>query len=150
MNNKAQHMTRNLVASLIVLLACIWLGGCQSGARPTLYQQIGGEAGLERLVDLFIQEIGRDKVILPYFAKANVSHFRQGFITHLCDTLDGPCDYQGDSMVQIHTGMQITEADFNRVVELLINAMTEAGIDHTTQNQILARLAPLRSEVIKI
>ncbi|MCO7189412.1 MULTISPECIES: group 1 truncated hemoglobin [unclassified Pseudoalteromonas] len=126
------------------------MGGCQSAARPTLYQKIGGEAGLERLVDLFIQEIGRDKAILPYFAKANVSRFRQGFITHLCDTLDGPCDYQGDSMIQIHTGMQITEADFNRVVELLINAMTEAGIDHTTQNQILARLAPLRGVVIKM
>ncbi|ALU44015.1 hypothetical protein AT705_14330 [Pseudoalteromonas rubra] len=27
---------------------------------------------------------------------------------------------------------------------------TEAGIAHTTQNQILARLAPLRGEVIKI
>nr|WP_052026420.1 group 1 truncated hemoglobin [Pseudoalteromonas rubra] len=124
--------------------------GCQTSVKPTLFQQIGGQAGLERLVDLFIQQIGRDKAILPYFAKANVSHFRQGFITHLCDTLDGPCEYQGDSMVQIHTGMQITEADFNRVVELLINVMIEAGIAHTTQNQILARLAPLRGEVIKI
>ncbi|WP_125558643.1 group I truncated hemoglobin [Pseudoalteromonas rubra] len=126
------------------------MGGCQSSTTPSLYQQIGGQAGLERLVDLFIQQIGRDKAILPYFAKANVSHFRQGFITHLCDTLDGPCEYQGDSMVQIHTGMKITEADFNRVVELLINAMTEAGIAHTTQNQILSKLAPLRSKMIKI
>nr|WP_194866680.1 group 1 truncated hemoglobin [Pseudoalteromonas sp. PPB1] len=124
--------------------------GCQASVKLTLYQQVGGQAGLERLVDLFIQQIGHDKAILPYFAKANVSHFRQGFITHLCDTLDGPCEYQGDSMVQIHTGMQITEADFNRVVELLINAMTEAGIAHTTQNHVLSRLAPLRSEMIKI
>ncbi|TMP32437.1 group 1 truncated hemoglobin [Pseudoalteromonas rubra] len=138
------------MSGLVIILASLSLVGCQTSVKPTLYQQVGGQAGLERLVDLFIQQIGRDKAILPYFAKANVSHFRQGFITHLCDTLDGPCDYRGDSMVQIHTGMQITEADFNRVVELLINAMNEAGISHTTQNQILARLAPLRGEVIKI
>ncbi|MCF2907726.1 group 1 truncated hemoglobin [Pseudoalteromonas sp. DL2-H2.2] len=148
-----KRLTRNasrVLYGLILLLASIGLSGCHSASQPTLYQQIGCQPGLERLVDLFINQIGRDKAILPYFAKANVSHFRQGFITHLCDTLDGPCDYQGDSMVQIHTGMQITEADFNRVVELLINAMTEAGIAYTTQNQILARLAPLRGEVIKI
>lgn len=150
MLNGVKRNVRHSLSGLVIILASLSLMGCQTSVKPTLYQQIGGQAGLERLVDLFIQQIGRDKAILPYFAKANVSHFRQGFITHLCDTLDGPCDYQGDSMVQIHTGMQITEADFNRVVELLINAMTEADIAHTTQNQILARLAPLRGEVIKI
>lgn len=150
MLNGVKRNVRHSLSGLVIILASLSLMGCQTSVKPTLYQQIGGQAGLERLVDLFIQQIGRDKAILPYFAKANVSHFRQGFITHLCDTLDGSCDYQGDSMVQIHTGMQITEADFNRVVELLINAMTEAGIAHTTQNQILARLAPLRGEVIKI
>ena len=53
-------------------------------------------------------------------------------------------------MVQIHTGMAISESDFNRVVDLLINAMNEVGIAHSVQNQVLARLAPMRSEVIKL
>jgi hemoglobin len=52
-------------------------------------------------------------------------------------------------MVDIHTGMNINEADFNRVVELLVLAMEDAGVSYREQNLVLAKLAPLRGEVIK-
>jgi len=129
------------------------LMGCSSTHShkyDTLYHQIGGHEGIEHLVDLFIAEISRDQQILPYFAKSSVSHFKEGFINHLCDAVGGPCSYEGDSMIDIHTGMNITEKDFNRVVELLIKAMETAGIDYPTQNKILKQLAPLRSDIIKI
>jgi hemoglobin len=51
-------------------------------------------------------------------------------------------------MLQVHQGMNITEADFNRVVELLINAMTKTGIPHRVQNQVLAKFAPMRADMI--
>ncbi|MDW7550371.1 group I truncated hemoglobin [Pseudoalteromonas peptidolytica] len=132
-----------LIVLVILLTAC-----STSTSSSSLYEQIGGSAGTEKLVDAFIQQIGNDELILPYFTDTNVRHFRQGFINHLCDTLDGPCRYEGDNMVQIHTGMRISEADFNRVVDLLINAMNEVGIPQRVQNQILARLASLRGDII--
>lgn len=124
--------------------------GCSSTNKLTIYQQLDGKEGIEKLVDSFINQIGHDAKILPYFRQANVAHFRLGFMNHLCDITDGPCEYTGDSMVDIHTGMNISEHDFNRVVELLINAMDEQHIPQTIQNKILGRLAPLRPEVINI
>ncbi len=129
------------------------IAGCTGQSAPpvsetTLYRQLGGEQGLEQLVDAFIRGIADDDRIFPYFAKADVTHFREGFVTHLCDIADGPCTYDGDSMEQIHTGMHIDEADFNRVVEILVDAMQETGIGYRTQNRLLARLAPLREGVI--
>ncbi|NIZ06684.1 group 1 truncated hemoglobin [Pseudoalteromonas sp. HF66] len=128
----------------------VMLVGCASSNNGTLYQQLNGEQGIEKLVDSFINQIGRDEQILAYFKQTNVAHFRQGFITHLCNVTDGPCEYKGDNMVDIHTGMNISKKDFNRVVELLINAMDEQHISQTVQNKILSRLAPLRPEVIEI
>ncbi|WP_295505532.1 group 1 truncated hemoglobin [uncultured Pseudoalteromonas sp.] len=128
----------------------VMLVGCASSNNGTLYQQLNGEQGIEKLVDSFINQIGRDEQILAYFKQTNVAHFRQGFITHLCSVTDGPCEYEGDNMVDIHTGMNISKKDFNRVVELLINAMDEQHISQTVQNKILSRLAPLRPEVIEI
>jgi hemoglobin len=64
--------------------------------------------------------------------------------------LEGPCKYNGDSMVAIHTGMHISEKDFNHVVDLLINAMNNQNINHKIQNKILFKMAPLRGEVISI
>ncbi|MEC9313788.1 MAG: group 1 truncated hemoglobin, partial [Pseudomonadota bacterium] len=60
----------------------------------------------------------------------------------------GPCTYSGDSMQQIHDGMAVTERDFNHLVDLLINAMYQADVPHPVQNQLLARLAPLRKDII--
>lgn len=136
------------ILTTIVLIAS--LAGCSSASNLTLYQQLDGQAGLQRLVDSFINQIGNDEQIIHYFEHANISHFREGFINHLCVLTDGPCEYTRDSMVDIHTGMHITEADFNHVVDLLINAMNEQNISHTVQNKILAKMAPLRSEIIKI
>ncbi|WP_105166823.1 group I truncated hemoglobin [Pseudoalteromonas sp. T1lg23B] len=134
---------------IVVLLLMMGLSACQSTPQ-SLYQKVGEQAGLERLVDAFINQIGQDEVIFHYFKQTNVSHFRAGFVSHLCDVLGGPCQYDGDSMVQIHTGMHINERDFNHAVDLLIAAMDEVGIAHPVQNQILAKLAPMRSEIIKI
>ena len=66
----------------------------------------------------------------------------------MCTSVNGPCEYNGDSMVDIHTGMNIDEKDFNRVVELLIAAMEDEGIGYSTQNKVLKALAPLRSDII--
>jgi len=138
---------KQTINTLLFALIVSGLSACQS-TSGTLYEQIGGAEGNEKLVDAFINQIGNDPVILPFFENASVAHFRAGFLTHLCDLLDGPCEFRGDSMVQIHTGMHIGESEFNRVVELLVAAMNERRISTPLQNQILARLAPLRGEVI--
>jgi len=126
------------------------LAGCAAQPNTSLYHQLGEQAGLEKLTDSFIVQIGNDKQVFHYFEHSNISHFRQGFISHLCSLVDGSCEYKGDSMVAIHTGMNINEKDFNHVVDLLINAMNEQNIPHTVQNKILAKMAPLRGEIIKI
>ena len=139
-----------MIKTLFTFVFTVMLVGCVSSNNGTLYQQLNGKQGIEKLVESFINQIGHDEQILAYFKQSNVAHFRQGFITHLCSVTDGPCEYKGDNMVDIHTGMNISKKDFNRVVELLINAMDEQQIPQTVQNQILSRLAPLRPEVINI
>lgn len=140
---------KQILSSLLISLVLI---GCSTHppqtSKVTLYEELNGHAGLEQLVDAFIEQIAYDEQIFHYFAKSNVDRFRDNFITHICDVSGGPCEYQGDSMIDIHTGMNINEADFNRIVELLINAMEEIGIAYPTQNKLLSRLAPLRPEII--
>lgn len=135
----------------LIVIVTLLLTGCASlKHNQSIYNELNGKEGIESIVDTFIQLVGKNEYILPYFAKSSVSHFRDGFITHLCDISGGPCKYNGDNMIDIHTGMKINEADFNRVVELLIQAMETNQIPYSTQNKLLHTLAPLRSEIIKI
>lgn len=132
----------------IFMACCLLFTACVSTSETTLYNKLGGEQGVNNIVDNLIQEIGQDEQIFHYFAEARVSRFRKNLIEHFCAISDGPCHYTGDNMVDIHTGMNINESDFNHLVDLLINAMEAEGIPHRIQNQLLARLAPLRENII--
>lgn len=114
----------------------------------TLYQRLGGATGVANITELFILEIARDERVIAYFEDSNVQRFREKFIEHLCMITDGPCDYTGDTMTDIHAGMGVTEGAFTAIVEDLIEAMNKADVTIGTQNQVLDRLAGLRSEII--
>lgn len=131
-----------------LLACCLILTACASTSESTLYNKLGGEQGVNNIVENLIQQIGQDEQIFHYFAEARVSRFRENLIEHFCAISDGPCQYTGDNMADIHTGMNINESDFNHLVDLLINAMDAEGIPHRVQNQLLARLAPLRENII--
>jgi hemoglobin len=135
----------------ILALLLLPLTGCVTTTpAPTLYTELGGTPALTLVVDNFIDEIGRDEQILAFFKDTDVERFRRKMFEHLCRISDGPCTYTGDSMLDVHANMGVTETAFNRTVDLLVSAMTRAGISHPLQNRILQRLAPLRSEIIYI
>ncbi len=126
-----------------LLTACI-------GARQeqNLFRALGGQEGVNVIVENFIMEIARDERIIGHFAVSNVERFRTMMREHLCFIANGPCEYTGDSMVDTHVGMGVTEGDFNAIVEDMMAAMDQAEVPIGTQNRLLARLAQLRSEII--
>ncbi|MCW8109864.1 group 1 truncated hemoglobin [Alteromonas ponticola] len=130
-----------------VLLLLLTLSAC-TATHSSLYQQLGGAHKIAEIVENFVYEIEYDPQILPYFEGSNIDRFKQKLTEQICFLSGGPCEYTGDSMTQVHTGMNITEAHFNRTVDLLINAMNKANVSHRLQNQLLAKLAPTRKEML--
>lgn len=144
-------MTRpDLALRVIALGWLIGLGACAAGgpAPKGLYDEFGGLPGLQALVDDLLERFADDEHIAPVFANANIARFRGLFVEHLCDVLDGPCTYSGDDMAEVHRGLAISEAQFNAVVEHLIDAMDAQRIPQAAQNRLIARLAPMRKDVI--
>lgn len=142
---------KQMKAIFLSILFCLLLSlsACVSHkSDTTLYEEIGGLVKINEIVENFIDEIGNDKKILPYFEDAEIDRFRDKLSEHLCEVSDGPCIYSGDSMIESHTNMNITEDAFNHTVDLLINAMTRSGLNHRLQNRLLKRLAPMRKDII--
>ena len=140
-----------LLSFTLVLTSIILTTGCLSPQpKDDLFQQLGGLPGIERFVGIFINEIGESKEIRPYFEETNLDRFREKQIEHICLLSGGPCTYTGDSMIESHKGMGINEADFNALVDTAIRAMNKAGYSVATRNRLLARLAPLRGEVMEV
>ncbi|WP_299081070.1 group 1 truncated hemoglobin [uncultured Paraglaciecola sp.] len=132
---------------ILVLLTSLMLSACASN-NSSIYQQLGGQPKVEEIVDNFITEIEYDAVMFEFFKDSDIDRFREKLIEHLCLLTNGPCKYTGDTMEQVHAGMNITEADFNHGVDLFINAMTKADVPHPIQNKVLAEMIHTRDQMI--
>jgi hemoglobin len=122
-------------------------------AQPTddsLYQQLGGQPGLTRLMDDFMTRLLADKRMNPFFKDVNHQHVKAQLVAQLCEVSGGPCKLKGPDMQKAHEGMDITKRDFNALVEVLQDSMSAQGIAFSTQNKLLARLAPMHRDIINI
>lgn len=131
-----------------MFIGMLVLAGCASQSQSTLYQQLGGEAGLTALVDNLLHKMASDEQIARYFRDTDIQLFRQGLIDKLCVVADGPCEYSGDTMRNSHKGFNISQADFDALVQHLIYAMQEENIPIATRNELLSQLAPMYGDVV--
>jgi len=135
---------------LLILTLCMSLQVCAIREPANLYDSLGGETGIREISELFVLEIAYDDRVFDRFADSNVARFQEKIIEHFCMIADGPCIYTGDTMINTHAGMNISDAEFNAIVEDLIQAMDKAGTPIAAQNRLLARLAVLRPEIAGI
>ena len=104
-----------LTVAASLFLACT-LTVSSVSAGDGFYEELGGEAGVEKIVDGFISEISYDQEIFPFFKNTDVPRLREKLIEQFCMVSGGPCEYTGDTMEDSHAGMNITTGEFNRVV----------------------------------
>ncbi|WP_434568846.1 group I truncated hemoglobin [Pseudomonas sp. Z3-8] len=115
----------------------------------SLYQDLGAQAGITRIVEGMLLNIARDERIVERFRKIDIERLRDKLIEQFCLETGGPCIYTGDSMAESHKGQNISRSDFNALVEDLIAAMDEQRVPVPVQNRLIARLAPMRGEIIE-
>lgn len=139
-------MRMRIAAILLGLLVC----GCAAPReRPdVLYQDLGGQPGIEKLVTGMLVNIANDDRIVGHFRGANIERLRGKLVEQFCALSGGPCEYTGDDMLQSHAGKNITDADFNALVEDLIAAMEQQRIPVAAQNRLLALLAPMHGDIV--
>jgi len=139
-------MTRILM--LLTLLAS--LAGCAASRPATddLYQDLGGEPGIERIVDAFLVHLAEDELVVDTFADTDIAEFRRLLIEQICDLSGGPCEYGGRTMTESHAGMDVSAAQFNALVADLIDAMDDAGVPTGAQNRLLELLAPMYGDIV--
>ena len=119
-----------------------------SATAANYYEELGGQNGVEEIVDNFINEISFDPDIVTFFEGTDINRLREKLIEQFCMESGGPCEYTGDSMRDVHTGVNISKGQFNRIVELLQAAMDKAGTPQTAQNRLIRSLAPMRPDII--
>jgi hemoglobin len=139
------------LAHAVLLGVMLAAGNARAQSTPTddaLYQQLGAQPGLVKLVDDFMVRLLADPRMNPFFKDVDQAHVKAELVTQFCEVSGGPCRRKGPDMKQAHAGMDINKNNFNALVEVLQQAMDAQGIAFTAQNKLLAKLAPMHRDII--
>lgn len=135
---------------LILLTSTLLLTGCQSAPRGNadLYKALGEREGIEAITETMLYRIVDDKRLAEPFKGIDVAEFHRQFSDQICEISNGPCTYSGRTMREAHKGMNISETQFNAVVEHLIRSMETHNVSTPAQNRLLALLAPMHEDIV--
>ena len=105
--------------------------------------------GVRRIVDTFVTLNTTDPRIADIFKSHDMVRLRRTLFEQFCYLLGGKCDYTGLDMRAAHKDLGIQQADMGALVENLQKAMRQEGVSFAAQNKLLAKLAPMKRDVVE-
>jgi hemoglobin len=132
-------------------LICIGLLAASSlalAADDSTFQGLGGKPGIKKIVDTLLPIVLADPRIKDSFQDIDMKNLAMRLEEQFCALSGGPCVYQGKDMVEIHDGLNITNAQFNALAEDLQIAMERNAVPSRFQNKLVAKLAPMQRGIV--
>ena len=119
-------------------------------ATPSLFERIGGRAGLERIVPDVVALHLVNPVCGERFRNAVtpvdelIGHAVEFFATGL----SGEATYTGRSMEDAHAGMGVTEAEYVAVLDDILQALEQHGVGEQERAELLYIAYGMKSMII--
>ena len=122
------------------------------GGAQSLYKRLGGYDALAAVTDEFIGRLVTDKSLGRFFTGASddsKKRIRQLVVDQLCAATGGPCLYTGRSMKTVHTGLGITEEDWNVAVKHLTDTLDKFKVPKPEQDELFKIVGTLKPDIVE-
>lgn len=93
------------------------------------FDQLGGRAAVEELVELFVRRAAEDFIIGFFFEGKDLERIIRHETELACLHLGGESVYTGRSLASAHKPLKINHGQFRRRLAILRTTLTEAGVD---------------------
>jgi hemoglobin len=139
------------IGLLWALAAC---GGKAKGpdkppsAENTLFERLGGQAAINAVVDEFVETTGADPRISQYFTNVDKEKLKKSMYVHVCSITGGGCTYEGKSMLEAHTGMKLSQADFDAFMDDLAKTLNKLKVPEPQHGEVVAAFRGMQADVV--
>jgi hemoglobin len=117
----------------------------------SLYDRLGGRAGIDQLVDRVVDLHLQNETIAPRFRSLEegaIARSREKVKEFFAAGSGGPVHYSGRSMPETHTGMNISAAEFLAVLDDIMQALNEMRYPQPVCDEVLGIAYSLKEEVV--
>lgn len=134
--------------SFVLLIGIAMATAPTAFADASLFERMGGTPVVAKVVDQLLDLSMTDPRTKRPFQKINLKRLREKLNELICTLSNGPCQYNGDNMKDVHAGLDITDAEFDGLVEHMIMALDANGVGLREKNELLKLLAPMKRDVV--
>jgi hemoglobin len=120
--------------------------------KKSLYARLGGYDAIAAVVDDFIMRLATDKRFEKFFTGFSTDSkkkLRQHILDQFCVAAGGPCVYMGRDMKTSHTGLGITEADWDAAAKHLVAALDKFKVPEPEKNDLLAFVVAQKKDIVE-
>jgi hemoglobin len=117
-------------------------------AQTSLYADLGGDKGLTKIVAGAIKRWEQNPALAEAFKNADTERLEKMLVLQFCSITGGGCKYDGGDMKTVHERMGVDTRQFNALAEDLQISLAENGVANSTQNRLIALLAPMKRDVV--
>jgi hemoglobin len=172
-------MRRRFTLRLLPALAISLLAtaGCQQNGEPvdevatdtvatgedtllagSLYERLGGEAGIAAVVDTLVSLAAADTAL--NFTRQgtaneweatpeNIALFKTRMVQFVGQATGGPQVYEGRDMATAHAGMEITDAEFDRLGGHLSAALAAHDVPEEEKQELFTIVESTRNAIVE-
>lgn len=119
--------------------------------QRSLYQRLGGYDALAAVTDDFITHLATDPEMGRFFtglSNDSKIRVRQHVIDFLCVATGGPCKYTGRDMKTAHTGLNISDAEWNKSVRYLVGTLDKFKVPEKEKSEVLGAISGLKGDIV--
>jgi hemoglobin len=123
----------------------------QSGSK-TLYQRLGGYDAISAVVEDFAPKLFNDPKVDRFFVGMSTDsrkQFMQKNKNLICNVTGGPCQIISRPAKTAHGGLGITEADFDVVVQHLVDTLNKFKVPQPEQTELLNIVGSLKPDIVE-
>jgi hemoglobin len=149
-----------LALSALFVITMSFVTGCGSSTPPSdksLYERLGGHEAVVAVIDDFVGRAAADPAV-NFTRKGhpnqwdatpdNVAKLKKHLVQFVEKATGGPATYEGRDMLSVHTGMQITEAEWNAIVADLKATLDKFKVPEKEQGELIAIVATTHDQIV--
>lgn len=127
----------------------------KAAAGGTLWDRLGGEAGVRKVIDDFVALAADDPKVdftrggKYKFTDEKLADLKQKLVEMVSQAAGGSLKYAGKSMKEVHKGMGITDAQFDALAADLKTALDKNGVKPEDRDAVLKAIAATRPDIVE-
>jgi truncated hemoglobin YjbI len=125
-------------------------------STKTLWDRLGGEANVAKVVDDFVNTAGKDAKVnfwrdptrVP--SKKEIADLKTRLVEFVSSATGGPLKYEGKSMKEVHKGMKITNDEFDAAAKDLKEALEKNHAKAEDVAAVMKAVDGTRKDIVEV